>query len=105
MEAFSKASPLKKAILMAELQSRYRKFGWLRNYALLHLQDELAALQDELVEFDKWDFRDGDQRRLVSRRLDYERPDSRRKEIIASVHSKLEEYGTLTASFQSGLLY
>ena len=85
-------------------ESRYRKFGWLRNYALLHLQDELAALQDELVEFDKWDFRDGDQKRLVSRRLDYGRPDSRRKEIVAAVHCKLREYGTLTTSFQSGLL-
>lgn len=70
----------------------YRKFGWLRHYSLLHLQDELAALQDELVDFDKWEFRDGDPKQLVSRRLDYERPNSRRKEIIASVHSKLKEY-------------
>ncbi|KAL9075474.1 MAG: hypothetical protein Q9161_001546 [Pseudevernia consocians] len=70
----------------------YRKFGWLRNYALLHLQDELVALQHELAEFDKWEFRDGDQRRLLSRRLDYERPDSIRKEIVAKVHSKLKEY-------------
>ena len=87
-----------------KLQSRYRKFGWLRNYALLHLQDELAALQDELVDFDKWDFRDGDQKRLISRRLDYGRPDSRRREIIAAVHSKLKEYGTLTISSQSGFI-
>lgn len=72
--------------------SIYRKFGWLRNYALLHLQDELAALQHQLVEHDKWEFRDGEQKRLVSRRLDYERPDSVRREIVASVHSKLKEY-------------
>lgn len=70
----------------------FRKFGWLRNYALLHLQDELAALEDELADFDKWNFRDGDPRLLVSRRLDYGRPDSRRPEIMASVHSKLKEY-------------
>ena len=76
--------------------SRYRKFGWLRNYDLLHMQDELAALQNDLVKFDKWEFRDGDQRRLVSRRLDYEYPDSRRKEIITAVHRKLQEYGALT---------
>ena len=88
----------------SEIQSRFRKFGWLRNYALLHRQDELAALQDELVDFDKWDFRDGDQKRLVSRRLDYERPDSRRREIIANVHCKLKEYGTLTVSSLSGLI-
>ena len=49
------------------------------------------------MEFDKWDFRDGDQKRLVSRRRDYGRPDSRRREIIAAVHCKLKEYGTLTA--------
>lgn len=91
------------AILTANLSSRYRKFGWLRNYSLLHLQDELAALEDELVDFDKWDFRDGDPKQLVSRRLDYERPNSRRKEIMTSVHSKLKEYGTSTASLQSGL--
>ena len=77
------------------------KFGWLRNYALLHLQDELAALQDELVGFDQWDFRDGDPRRLVSRRLDYDRRDSRRREIVAAMHCKLKEYGTLTTSFHS----
>ena len=88
----------------SEIKSRFRKFGWLRNYALLHRQDELAALQDELVDFDKWDFRDGDQKRLVSRRLDYERPDSRRREIIATVHCKLKEYGTLTVSSLSGLI-
>ena len=82
---------------MARSKCRYRKFGWLRNYALLHLQDELAALEDELADFDRWDFSDGDPRRLVSRRVDYERPDSRRREIMAIVHSKLKEYGTLTA--------
>lgn len=97
--------PYKQAILTAKLSSRYRKFGWLRNYALLHLQDELAALQHQLVEHDKWEFRDGEQKRLVSRRLDYERPDSVRREIVASVHSKLKEYGTLTGSFQSVLVY
>ena len=92
LEAF-----LKQPILTTLLQFRFRKFGWLRNYALLHLQDELAALEDELGDFDKWNFRDGDPRLLVSRRLDYGRPDSRRREIMASVHSKLKEYGTLTA--------
>ena len=51
------------------------------------------------MDHDKWDFRDGDYKRLMSRRLDYERPDSRRKEIMATVHGKLKEYGTLTVFF------
>lgn len=96
-------SPLNQALLTSDLQSRYRKFGWLRNYALLHLQNELATLEDELAEQDKWEFRDGDPRRLVSRRSDYGRPDSRRREIMYSVHSKLKEYGMLMASFSTGL--
>lgn len=56
------------------------------------------------MEFDRWEFRDGIPKRLNSRRRDYEGPDSRRKEIIASVHNKLKEYGMLTASFLSMLV-
>ena len=79
---------------------RYRKFGWLRNYALLFLQDELAHLQEELKGLDKWEFRDGNQTLLVSRRHDV-RPNSYRKEVIAAVHSKLKEYGILMAPLWS----
>jgi len=76
----------------------YRKFGWLHNYALLHLQDELAELQDDLERLDKWDFSDGNPTLLVSRRLDYERHESIRKEIMAKLHDKLAQYGKLRLS-------
>lgn len=76
----------------------YRKFGWLHNYALLHLQDELAELQDDLETLDKWDFSDGNPTLLVSRRLDYERHESIRKEIMAKLHDKLAQYGKLRLS-------
>ena len=71
----------------------YKKFGWLHNYALLHLQDELNELQEELESFDQWEDRDGEPRRLTSRRLDYGRPESRRRELMISIHQKLQQYG------------
>lgn len=73
----------------------YRKFGWLHNYALLHLQDELAELQAELERLDEWEFKDGDLTRLVSRRLDYGRPKAPRRELMRKIHAKLAEYGML----------
>ena len=71
----------------------YKKFQWLHNYALLHLQDELSELQAELEAFDQWEDRDGEPRRMASRRLDYGRRDSRRRELMGQIHQKLEQYG------------
>ena len=71
----------------------YRKFGWLHNYALLHLQDELAQLQDDLEILDKLEFSEGNPRRLQSRRLDYNSSEASRKELLGKVHSKLAQYG------------
>lgn len=73
----------------------YRKFGWLHNYALLYVQDELCALQKELEELDKWEFSDGDHKLLLSRRQDYKAPNSRRKSIVDRLHLKLAQYGRL----------
>ncbi|KAL2042159.1 hypothetical protein N7G274_005347 [Stereocaulon virgatum] len=70
----------------------YRKFGWLRNYALLHLQDELVDLQQQLERLDKWEFRDGDYKKLLSRRKDYARDDSLRRNLVSKIHSKLAQY-------------
>ena len=56
-----------------------RKFGWLHNYALLYLQDELVEQQDEIESFDRWESRNGDPTKLVSRRKDHAFRDSRRK--------------------------
>lgn len=83
----------------------YRKFGWLHNYALLHLQDELTELQDELESLDEWEFSDGNPTMLNSRRLDYDRPRSRRKELVASLHAKLAQYGELRAEHSSPSLH
>jgi len=74
----------------------YRKFGWLHNYALLHLQDELAELQAELESLDLWEERDGDIHRLVSHRLDYGRPKAPRRDLMGKIHKKLAEYGMST---------
>ena len=71
----------------------YKKFGWLHNYSLLHLQDELNELQEQLEAFDQWENRDGEFRRMTSRRLDYGRQDSRRRELMALIHQKLQQYG------------
>jgi hypothetical protein len=73
----------------------YRKFGWLRNYALLHLQDELVDFQQQLERLDKWEFRDGDYKKLLSRRKDYARDDSLRRKLVSKIHSKLAQYGKL----------
>lgn len=75
----------------------YRKFGWLHNRALLHLQDELSELEQELQDLDRYDFADGDPTRLISRRHDYgiigaEKP-SERRELIRCINTKLKEYG------------
>lgn len=71
----------------------FRKFGWLHNYALLYLQDELVQHQDEIESFDKWEFRHGDRTKLVSRRKDNAFRDSRRKELVGKLQAKLAQYG------------
>lgn len=70
----------------------YKKFGWLRNYALLHLQDELVELQQRLERLDKWEDKDGDYKKLLSRRKDYVKDDSGRKTLVNEIHSKLAQY-------------
>ncbi len=73
----------------------FRKFGWLRNYALLQLQDELAELEAKIQEHDDWESKFGNESKLVSRRDDLMLSDgkSARKELVEKLHSKLEQYG------------
>lgn len=73
----------------------YRKFGWLHNYALLFLQDELSEIQEKLERLDKWEFRDGDDKLLLSRRRTYRKDDSERRELLIQLRSKLAEYGEI----------
>ena len=70
-----------------------RKFGWLHNYALLYLQDELVEQQDEIKSFDRWESRNGDPIKLVSRRKDHAFRDSRRKELLGKLQVTLAQYG------------
>ena len=44
-------------------------------YAFLHLQDELVDFQQKLERFDKWEFRDSEYKKLLSRRKGYARDD------------------------------
>ncbi len=74
----------------------FRKFGWLRNYALLHLQDEIFHMQQKLERLDKWEETRGDARKLLSRRRDYVKDESGRKRLLEDVHNKLAQYGELT---------
>ncbi|KAL9133448.1 MAG: hypothetical protein Q9175_005373 [Cornicularia normoerica] len=78
----------------------FRKFGWLHNYALLYLQDELVQLQDEIEAFDRWESRNGDPTKLVSRRKDNAFHESRRKELVGKLHAKLAEYDELLLRMQ-----
>ncbi|KAL2056583.1 hypothetical protein ABVK25_002977 [Lepraria finkii] len=78
----------------------YRKYGWLHNYALLHLQDELAELQEELETLDRWESSDGNDTLLYSRRLDYDQPRSIRKRIVAKLHEKLAKYDNALLRWQ-----
>ena len=70
-----------------------RKFGWLHNYALLYLQDELVEQQNEIESFDRWESRNGDSTKLVSRRKDHAFRGSRRKELVGTLQVKLAQYG------------
>ncbi|KAM0797866.1 hypothetical protein BDR22DRAFT_427517 [Usnea florida] len=78
----------------------FRKFGWLHNYALLYLQDELAQQQDELESFDQWEHDKGNPTKLVSRRLDQSFHKSRRKELVDKLHVTLTRYDELLLRMQ-----
>ena len=68
----------------------YRKFGWLHHRVLLHIQDELHKLEQELEGIDAWEAECGDTVKLASRRLD---TNSERESLIEAIKDKLDEYG------------
>lgn len=68
----------------------YRKFGWLHNRVLLHIQDELQKLEHELEVVDDWENEYGDIVKLACRRSD---TNKERKTIIEAIKHKLDEYG------------
>ena len=74
--------------------SIYRKFGWLHSRILLHLQDELVDLEDQLEDLDKWEAVSGNPIKLLCRRLDDAAPEnSVRRKLLKECHEKLDQYG------------
>lgn len=71
----------------------YRKYGWLHNRLLLHLQDELKKLEEDLERLDKWESTRGDDKKLRSRRRDSSSPTSKRQALITTLNEKLKDYG------------
>lgn len=74
----------------------YRKFGWLRNRALLHLQDELVELEEDLEALDKLDFIE-EPTLLFSRRQNSGPEGLERRELLIKLTQKLAEYGELAS--------
>ena len=68
----------------------YRKFGWLHNRVLLHIQDELQVLEQELEGIDNWEAESGDTVKLACRRSDN---NTIRSKVIETIKQKLDEYG------------
>jgi len=83
----------------------YRRFGYLRNRVLLHKQDELAMLEQQLKELDDLDDEE-DHFRIRSRKYDSRHGVSARERLIGEINDKLKEYGkqlwslVLIGSFQ-----
>lgn len=72
----------------------YRKFGWLHNRILLHLQDELVDLEGQLEALDHWEAQTGNPTKLRCRRLDDAVPEkSERRKLLSQCSEKLAEYG------------
>ena len=69
----------------------YRKFSWLHARLLLHRQDELVELQEELERLDNLDKHDDPQSLISRRRGDVTNP--RRREILQDIEKKLSIYG------------
>ena len=73
----------------------YRRFGYLRNYLLLHRQDEISMLEEEMNALDK-EHENADPYRLCSRRYDEEDPQKmQRKELMSRLNEMLKEYDEL----------
>ncbi|MCJ1442029.1 MAG: hypothetical protein MMC23_002521 [Stictis urceolatum] len=75
-----------------------RKFGWLHNRVLLHHQDELTDLEEELERLDDYD-REEEPERLWSRRRD-DATNERRRTLLGSIEQKLEKYDELVLRIQ-----
>ena len=74
----------------------YRRYAYLRNRLLLHKQDQLAELEEQLDKLDATHAADDeDFYRLCSRRFDDEDKESKRRKLIKQIDDVLKEYDDL----------
>ena len=83
----------------ADELSIYRRYGYLHARLLLHKQDQLRILEEDLDQLDRKDFYGtaAEQRCLKSRVLDSIQTDAAKGErdaLLAEIEKKLLEYGT-----------
>lgn len=100
VESYAKGYPRMAAVYDCDANfSACRKFGWLHNRVLLHLQAELGRLEDELQDLDdeqaaKLQFKE--RKGLWCDDADK----SKRKEMLAEIRIKLAEYDDLVFRLQ-----
>lgn len=83
------------AFMTADINTRlYRRYGWERNRLLLHKQDAIAALSDELKALDDQHSQECPDR-LYSRRKDEAEQPCQRSEILERLAVQLKEYDDL----------
>ena len=99
MEECPKGYPKLAAFLSSEHNfSLYRAFGYLHSRVLLDLQDEISTLEKELDRADIFDYANGHENRLSSRRRDQVDAQNlgierSRRHIMSDIRAKLNEYG------------
>lgn len=80
-----------------------RRFGWLNSRVLLYRQDELAQLEETLIDMDDEDNTYKDGLTLKSRREDDIRKDIEeqhsRKTLINEIDTKLKEYREFSSPY------
>lgn len=73
----------------------YRRFGYIRNYLLLHRQDEISVLEEEIIALDR-EHENNDPYHLCLRRYDEEDPqEMQRIELMSRLNKMLKEYDEL----------
>ena len=102
MESYPEGYPQVSAFLNSdECFPVHRRFGSLSSRLLLHKQDEIRELEDELQSLDEHDATTPQgRRRLKSRSLDDDIND-RRKVLLQKVEKRLLEYGMTAAYHQT----
>lgn len=98
IEARPRGYPQLAAYIAADIDGRlYRRFSWARNRLLLHRQDEISELEEQLAKLDDDDSKgdDVDSFRLLSRRFDEEDVDCRRRKLLDRLGDVLKEYDDL----------